>query len=340
MYKIISNAQAKAVIDSEQLFLAFQDAAMQNQSCQGGMHWKTVAGKDYLYRIHDRLGNGKSLGVKSEKTQEIYNKFTQRKALLKNRLTELKDRLNIQAKINAAYRVGHVENNVAAICEQLNRANLLGTNIMIIGTNALHAYEALAGVRFQSDIMATTDIDLLWNHTSKLSLVTSKELQPEGLIGLLRHADKSFEIIQTQPFRAVAKSGYMVDLIQQMPNPPWSDEPDRFFENDLIATDIWNMKWLLSAPKIKQAVIALNGDIFNITVPDPRAFAMFKWWMAQSDERRASKKQRDAAQARAVIQLIVEHLPHLNKNWSAMKSFPKNIIKNTINLIEVNPNGV
>lgn len=339
MYQPISHAQAKAVIDSEQLFSAVQDAATQYQSYQGGMHWKTVAGKDYLYRIHDRLGNGNSLGVKSDKTQEIYNTFTQRKALLKNRLTELKDRLNIQAKINAAYRVGHVENHVAAICEQLNKANLLGTNIIIIGTNALSAYEALAGVRFQSDIMATTDIDLLWNHTSKLSLVTAKELQPEGLIGLLRHVDKSFEIIQTQPFRAVSKSGYMVDLIRQIPNPPWLDEPDRFFENDLIATDIWNMKWLLGAPKITQAVIALNGDIFNMTVPDPRAFAMFKWWLAQSDERQPSKKQRDAAQAKAVIQLISEHLPHLNKNWSAMKSFPKDIIKNTIHQVQVNQRG-
>jgi len=336
MFFPISNAQAKAVIDSEQLFAAYQDTSMQSQGYQGGMHWKTVAGRDYLYRIHDRLGNGKSLGVKSEKTIQIFNTFTERKVLLKSRMNELKERLNIQAKINAVYRVGHVDNHVAAICEQLNKANLLDTNMLIIGTNAMHAYEAMAGIRFQTDIMATTDIDLLWNHTSKLSLITIKELQPEGFIGLLRQADKSFEIIQNQPFLAVSKSGYMVDLIRQMPNPPWSDEPDRFFENDLIAVDIWNMKWLISAPKITQPVIALNGKIFKITVPDPRAFAMFKWWLAQSDERQPSKKQRDATQAKAVIKLIAEYLPHLNQQWSAIKSFPKDIAENTIKLTHNN----
>lgn len=329
----LSNAQAKTVIDSEQLFAAFQDAILQSQAYQGGMHWKTIAGREYLYRTRDRLGNAKSLGVKSDETLDIFNTFTERKGVLKNRVAELKSRLQTQAKINAAYRVGHVDNHVADICEQLAKAGLLDTNMMIIGTNALHAYEAMAGIRFQADILATTDIDLLWNHTSKLSLLTSEQLQSEGLIGLLRRADKSYEIIKNQPFRAVANSGYMVDLIRQMPQPLWADEPDRFFKNDLIATEIWNMKWLISAPKITQTVIAQNGRIFTMTVPDPRAFAMFKWWLSQADERLPVKNQRDAAQALAVIKMIAEYLPHLNNNWSVIQSFPRNIIENTVKLV-------
>jgi len=328
----ISSAQAKAVVDSEQLFAAYQDVLAQSQSYQGGMHWKTVAGKEYLYRTRDRLGNGKSLGAKSEKTIEIFTTFIERKATLKDRLGELKNRLAIQAKINAAYRIGHVDNHVADICEQLNKAHLLDSNMLIIGTNALHVYEAMAGIRFEADILATTDIDLLWNHTSKLSLISSTELQAEGFIGLLRHTDKSYEIVQNQPYRAVSKTGTMVDLIRQMPNPPWTEEPDRFFENDLIATDIWNMKWFISAPKITQPVIALNGRVFMMTVPDPRAFVMFKWWLSQSDERLPTKKRRDAEQALAVRELIQQYLPHLNQNWAAIKSFPKDVIENTRNI--------
>jgi hypothetical protein len=332
MFTPLSNAQIKAAIDSEQLFAALQDAAMQSQAYQGGMHWKTIANREYLYRTRDRLGNAKSLGVKSEETLDIFNSFIGRKGVLKSRVDDLKNRLHTQAKINAAYRVGHVDNHVADICEQLAKAGLLDTNMLIIGTNALHAYEAMAGIRFEADIMATTDIDLLWNHTSKLSLLSSKQLHAEGLIGLLRRADKSYEIIKNQPFRAVANSGYMVDLIRQMPHPPWADEPDRFFKSDMIATDIWNMKWLISAPKISQTVIALNGRIFTMSVPDPRAFAMFKWWLSTSDERMPAKKQRDATQAMAVIKMIAEYLPHLNQDWMAIQSFPKNIIENTLKI--------
>jgi len=326
MYQPINSAQAKSTIDSAQILAAYRDAQTKSADFVGGMHWKTVSGHEYLYRTHDRKGNGKSMGPRSEKTEAIYGHFTKRKAELTERLSSLKEQLAIQAKINKVQRAGHVPNEVADVCIELDRAGLLAHNITVIGTNAMHVYEAMAGVRFPPDIMATVDIDLLWNHTTKLSIASNEHVKEEGLLGLLKKADSTYEIMGNQRFRAVSSTGYMVDLIRQMPDPPWANEPDRFFDEDLVATDIWNMNWLLGAPRVMQPVVANDGRAFMMSAPDPRAYAMFKLWLSQAEDREPVKKVRDAEQAKAVIHLIENQMPHLAREWPALKSFPQDVV--------------
>jgi hypothetical protein len=171
----------------------------------------------------------------------------------------------------------------------------------------------------------------LWDHKARVRFAITDDAAELGLLALLQKVDKSFQIVQGQSFRATNDKGYMVDLIRQMPNPPWKDEPDRFFaEGDLVATDIWNMKWLLNAPRVQQTAIALNGVMFPICAPDPRAYAMFKLWLAQSEERNPVKKSRDMAQAQAVAALVRDKLPHLAKNWGQIRSFPADVARQSV----------
>jgi hypothetical protein len=203
------------------------------------------------------------------------------------------------------------------------------------------AYEAMAGVRFARDVMATTDIDLLWSHKARLTFTAAEEdasvAPPDSLLAILRKVDKSFERLTHQHFRAANDQGYLVDLIRQMPKPPWKNEPDKIGSgHDLVATDIWDMKWLLNAPRVQTLAIAVNGAMFPITAPDPRAYCAFKLWLAQSDERNPQKKSRDMAQARAVYALIKDRLPHLHKRWEEITSIPKPVMRQvTSGMLEV-----
>jgi hypothetical protein len=331
VYQSLSEAQLKQQIDAGQAYAAWQDAAMKARDYVGGMHWKTVAGKEYLYKTLDRKGNAKSLGVRSQATQDIEQHFNEQKSLSKARMQSLEDALDTHSKINAALRLGSAPNIVAQLCQRLHHAGLLGHSLMVIGTNSLLAYEAMAGVRFDRDIMATTDIDLLGDHKARVRLAVEGDLAEPSLLALLQKVDKSFQVVQNQNFRAANDKGFMVDLIRQMPKPPWKDEPDRFFANgDLVATDIWNMKWLLNAPRVQHTAIAINGSMFPICAPDPRAYAMFKLWLAQSDERNPLKKSRDLAQAKALAALIQDKLPHLAKNWQHISSFPAAVAKDAV----------
>jgi hypothetical protein len=334
----LTNAQIKTVIDAEQLFDAYLDAKAAYKNFNGGMHWKTISGKQYLYKTLDRNGNAKSLGVLSEKTKLIYDTYINDKAKANERVKSLAEKLTIQEKLNKVFRVGHVPNEIADICIQIQNADLFRTNFMVIGTNAIHAYIAMTGVRFNDDIMATTDIDLLWSHKSKLSLLATSKMQCDGLIGLLRKADNSFEVKTNQTFRAISNRGFMVDLIRQMPSPPWKQEPDQLIggaPKDLVATDIWNMKWLLNAPRLEQTLIALDGRMFKITCPVPQAFVIFKYWLSQSDERDVRKKSRDLEQSKQIYQLTKDKLPQYNLNYQSLQSFPKKVIEQMLNFFEI-----
>jgi hypothetical protein len=327
----LTDGQAKQVIDAEQTYQAWWDAWRASRDYVGGMHWKAVAGKEYLYKTHDRKGNAKSLGARSEATEAIAAEFHARKQEAESRLKTLSERLRTQERVNAALRVGSAPNIVAQLCLKLAQTGLMGKSLMVIGTNSLYAYEAIAGVRFAREVMATTDIDLLWSHKAKLSFSTLDENDAQselGLMGLLQKVDKSFKRLDLQHFRAANDQGYLVDLIRQMPAPPRKDEPDRMGnEQDLIATDIWNMKWMLNAPRVEALAIAASGAVFPITAPDPRAYCAFKYWLSQSDERDPQKKSRDLAQAKAVYAVIQERLPHLDGKWSELKSIPRDVLK-------------
>jgi hypothetical protein len=328
---LLTDDQTKQVIDASQTYQVWWDAWRSSRDYVGGMHWKAIAGKEYLYKTHDRKGNAKSLGARSPATQAIAAEFHARKQDAESRLKTLGERLLTQERVNAALRVGSAPNIVAQLCVKLAQAGLMGKSLMVIGTNSLYAYEAIAGVRFAREVMATTDIDLLWSHKAKLALSTLNDndaAPDQGLMGILQKVDKSYKRLDLQHFRAANDQGYLVDLIRQMPTPPWIDEPDRMGgERDLVATDIWNMKWLLNAPRVETLAIAVNGTVFPITAPDPRAYCAFKYWLSQSDERDPQKKSRDLAQAKAVYAVIHERLPHLDKDWFALKSIPRDVLE-------------
>ena len=66
------------------------------------------------------------------------------------------------------------------ILNALDREGMLGKRIFVVGTNALSAYELMTGVLLSSDLLATKDMDLLWDHRPRLSLVVT-EIETRGV---------------------------------------------------------------------------------------------------------------------------------------------------------------
>ena len=119
---------------------------------------------------------------------------------------------------------------VAGILRILDQHRLLGKNITVIGTNAIYAYEAAAGVFVDSPILATRDMDILWELRSRLRLATGDDDEGSattGIIDILRKADRSFERVKNQEFRAVNRDGYIVDLVKPEPKPIIKKERQR-----------------------------------------------------------------------------------------------------------------
>lgn len=332
MFYDLQEALAKQYIDATQTRCAFLDAEMQSDKYRGSMFWRTVKQRDYLIKESGRID--KSLGPRSEETESIFNEFRRRKLESETRKRELSDELARQQRVNAALRVGRAPNVVIDLLEALRRAGIQD-HFMVIGTNALYAYETHAGVRFSGDLTATTDVDFLWDSRKHLALAScDPDFNAQGLIGVLKKADSTFQVHQKEPYRASNSKGYMVDVIKRRPASFFDDHEAgqiRPVSDDFWAAKIINMDWLLSSPKFRQTVVAINGSMAEMVTVDPRAFVLFKLYMAGKEDRDPFKKPRDRAQAKAVFKLIEERLPHFG--FDRIHVFPgriKNLLAETL----------
>ncbi len=309
-------------INARQLFNAYRETAMDARAFRGSMIWRQQSGGTYLIRTSAESAQ-KSLGPKGPATETIYDKFMAGKQAVETRRAELQKKVEQARRMNKALYVGRVDDTIIAILNGLANAGL-ENNFAVVGTNAMYAYEAAAGVRIEEAHLATRDLDLLWDNRRKLTLVAQKNLSERGLMGVLQKVDKSFELRSDQLYTAVNKEGYEVDVLRRM-GAGSEREPEQLtgHEDDFWAVKARNADWLLSAPKFKEVIVGASGKMARMNTVDPRAFVLFKLWMAQDKQREALKRTRDATQARIVTRLILERLPHFS--FEEIQVFPSEV---------------
>jgi len=308
MLKQLSNQQRLNVVNTGQLFENHEAALRHTLSYAYGMRWKKVREVEYLFRERARRGNGKLMGRRSAETESILAAFIAGKAAAAERLASIEISLQEQARLNKALRLSRVPKVVARILRKLSEAGLSDV-FTVLGTQALYAYEAVSGVQYLSELLASGDVDLLYDTRRKLTVVSEK-MDGEGLLGILKKADRSFECIRKRGYRAANAGQFMVDLIIAPRGMHQSDEVT-FAEQDLVAAEVPGLQWLLNAPKLRTVAIDEDGMPVPMRVPDPRAFALHKAWLSQQRERDPVKKPRDLAQAQVVAETVQRYLPYL-----------------------------
>jgi hypothetical protein len=323
-----SGSQRRVFIDTVQVYEAFAEAFRKSRSWRGGMHWKESKGRKYLFRSADRSGNGKSLGVRSPETERIFEEFRKGKQENKDRVAALRERMAEQSRFCKAAMIHRVPRLVTAILRLLDQEGILGKNLIIAGTHAIFAYEARAGIFLDAPLLATQDLDILWDSRARLKLAGAGTLRKAGLLGILKKADRSFEPLHKHGFRAVNRNGFMVDLIKPEPRRITQKNSRQLCgKGDLAAAEIRNLQWLLAAPKFFQVIIGDDGYPAPSAAPDPRAFALHKLWLSEQPDREPVKQQRDRKQAIAVAELIIRCLPNYPFKSSEVRMFPKETVQ-------------
>ena len=310
----------RILIDMTQAHEAYRDTMRQLRSHRGTMKWIVRGeGRQYLFRQRNSRGDGKSLEPRSEQTEQVFRRFHARKAELRER----RDSLLAEIKRQSAFCRAVGVNRVPAISARIARA-IEGAHLQVVGTHALYAYETLAGVRFRSNLLTTLGLDLLWDAGRQLTLAQDPARPGEGLMALLKKADKTFERLDGSPCRAVNAKGFMVDLITPAPEAPLvpRDLQSSGPSGDLEAAEFENLQWLLTAALIRRTVVGADGYPAVFEVPDPRVFAAHKLWLAEQPGRGPLKRERDLQQARAVVGLLLEYLPRYSLEDSAIQGLP------------------
>lgn len=331
--KPLSNQQRLHQVNSEQLYENYRSALGHAASYIYGMRWKTVRNTEYLFRDRDRHGNGKSLGPRSEKTEALLVAFTAGREAAQERLRLITEKIDEQVRLNKALRLNRVPRVVARVLRELDRAGL-HDEFMVIGTQALYAYEAAGGAHFLLELLASGDVDLLYDARKKL-VVVSEKLDGNGLLGLLKKADRTFERVRENGLRAANAGQFMVDLVTA-PSGMLNNQTITFSEADLVAAEVPGLQWLLNSPKLDVIAIDEDGWPVPMRVPDPRAFALHKAWLSSLPTRETLKKPRDLDQAQAVASLVKEQMPHLSFE-NALTSLHGDVRKMLPLLIKVSP---
>ena len=311
-------------------YQAYLEAVQASQPLKGGMHWKKINGREYLYKYRDRYGHGVSLGPRSPHTEPLWAEFGRQRREVAALLGARGQQLAEAARFCRAALIHRVPEPVVRILRRLAPGNLAHAPLMVIDTHALHAFEFAAGVF----IDAPPDSPLLEGAAQQLTLAATAPVAPDTFLGLLRQADRSYEILPGDGGAAVNKQGFRVRLLRA----PTAHSGHRMVVRDApgvtVPADMGDLAALMAAPKFSQVVIGRRGDPVTMVVPDPRALALHKLWLSQQEDREPLQQTRDRCQAAALAELILRYLPQYHFFSAELQRFPPEVARLAENLVE------
>lgn len=276
------------------------------------MYWRKMGPHEYLIRESTR-GAQKSLGPRTPENELILERFSSKRDSLNARLSALGAAAIEQQRMNKALRVGRVPNIVVKTLNALEAAGL-DQHFITIGTHALYAYETACAVRVMPGMLATQDIDLLFDSQKRMSFAHQLKRLDASFIGVLQKADPTFRTMDDQKQTAVNASGFEVDVIRRI-RADKDLHPFRMSESedDLWAVQVKGADRMLSAQRFSQVVVSETGHMAVMHTMDPQTFVDIKQIITNAPDRDPKKRRKDQLQSELVASLIHTRMPQYQR---------------------------
>ena len=177
---------------------------------------------------------------------------------------------------------------------------------VLIGTVAYQSYAAILGVKLSNALLQTIDVDIA--QFASISISVADQTPP--MLEILRGVDKTFrEVPHTAGHRHtvsyVGKGRLSVDFVT--PN----EGPDTDLPQSLPAlrTDAQPLRYLDFLIHEPLKAVMLHGPGTLVLVPAPERFAVHKLILALDRPPGIAKRDKDLAQAAALILALIEKQP-------------------------------
>ncbi len=312
----LSDEQLRSLVNAGQLYETWKDVVVQLAKLPGGMYWRVINSKEYLYKYAtDPVGlqQTKSLGPRTSETEDSYREFQEAKKALEERRAGVEARIKELAPAWRALRLPAIDRSAGRILRTLDQANLVGTGVLIIGTYALKAYEVESASNFSAGMDATEDLDF----TLCMNDGNVDPDVPRRLLLTLKQVDPTFIVSTGSAKTLVNKDGYKIDLLtnnaaalQYSTARPWKPEA------------LEGQEWLLLGKPVNAVLIDFEGWPVHIAAPDPRYFALHKLWLSKRKGRPAAKRVKDERQGKAVLDAINQYMDHYALDGEFIASLP------------------
>lgn len=291
-----SNEQLRALINLRQRYEVWMEAEQSLFRLPYDLRRKTVNGRTYLYDIVDRTGNGKSLGAWDDEKAARFESYRAEKAELKARRDGARKALGESSRMARALRLPLLSSDAGPILREADRRQLLGTHLLVVGTNCIAAYALEAAGAITGAPDETEDFDLAW--------MAEEQAREAELWNLLKAVDPTFTVNSERDFQARNAAAYEVELLvapSRAATMARADKPQ--------PVPLPEQEWLLLGRPVDQVVPCRDGSPARVVAPDPRWFALHKLWLAEKPQRNPLKRPKDRKQGMALLDTVAEAMP-------------------------------
>ena len=308
-----SAEQERALINMRQRYDAWIEAERELHAMPYDLRRKKVGEYEYLYEIFDRSGNGKSLGAWDDEKQTQLEAYKVEKSALKERRDGARDALGESSRIARALRLPLLSADAGPILREADKRSLLGSHLLVVGTNAMAAYALEAAGTFRDVPDETEDFDLAW--------AADEPEDGTQLWDMLKAVDPTFTINTEREFQARNAKAYEVELLvapSRVATLAGKDRPR--------PVPLPEQEWLLPGRRVDQVVPCRDGSPARIVAPDPRWFALHKLWLGAQDKRNPLKRRKDTVQGAALLDAVAEAMPHYSLGHEFVTSLPDELV--------------
>jgi hypothetical protein len=306
-----SDEQARALVNLQQRYDVWMETERTLAQLPYDLRRKEVAGHAYLYEIHDRGGNGTSLGPWSAENEARFTAFRTTKQDAKSRRETSKATLDESGRLARALRVPMLASAAGPILREADRRRLLGSTLLVVGTNTMAAYANEAGGIIRTMPEETEDFDMAWTET------TAGADHDQILWQLLKAVDPTFTVNTERTFQARNAKAYEVEILVAPSRAATMARTDR-----PRPVPLPEQEWLLEGRFVDQVVVCRDGSPARIVAPDPRWFALHKLWMSQQAKRNPLKRRKDQTQGLLLLDAVAEAMPHYPLDTAFETSLP------------------
>lgn len=292
-----SDEQLRTLINLRQRYEVWMEAEQALVRMPYDLRIKKVSGKSYLYEIFGRSGNGKSLGRLTDELEKKFQGYREEKKRVQAQRDGARAVLDESSRLYRALRLPMLSSGAGPILQECDRRGLLGSHLLVVGTNALAAYALEAAGFLVGAPEETEDFDLAW------SAVESEE--PDTLLwDMLKSVDPTFTVNTERTFQARNAKAYEVEILVAPSRAGTLGRSDR-----PKPVPLPEQEWLLLGRPVDQVVACRDGTPVRILAPDPRWFALQKLWMSEKDRRNPLKRPKDRRQGIALFNAVAEAMP-------------------------------
>lgn len=197
--------------------------------------------------------------------------------------------------------------DMGRLMEAIANAGLFRNGVVLVGTGAYQVYSAVVGAALAHGTLTTQDADL-----ALVTLAVASEPEGQRLLDILQRADPTFAAQmgldpREPPRRFRSAAGFEVDVITRYRRRSADERAVRMPALQCAARPWRHVEFLIGDPIM---AVALHGSGVQVTIPQPARYAVHKLVLAQVRGDTSTKRAKDLAQAKELIDALRLSDPH------------------------------